>query len=260
MRVTILGGSGASPNAGAGCSGYLVEIGGTRLLTDPGPGTLQELRRHADHRSLAAVLVSHLHLDHCLDLFALQVALAYNPIPPPAPVPVWLPPGGAAWLAGAWAAFGDYGEAPGFFVRTTSVREFAPDRALTIGEAVVHFTPTVHNVPCWAMRFGDRHGTIGADLGYTADTGPTAGLEYFFAGVRVLLAEATLLDPGPRPPAERGSLTAREAGALASATGAEALVLTHFWEERGSDAAHAQAAEAFAGRVEFARPGLSIDW
>lgn len=260
MRLTILGGSGASPNAGAGCSGYLVEIGGARLLIDPGPGTLQELRRHADHRTLAAVLVSHLHLDHCLDLFALQVTLAYNPIPAPAPVPVWLPPGGAAWLAGVWAAFGDYGEAPGFFMRTTAIREFDPDLSLTIGDAVVRFAPTVHYVPCWAMHFGVRSGPTEADLGYTADTGPTAGLERFFAGVRVLLAEATLLDPDPRPPAERGSLTAREAGAMAALVGTETLVLTHMWEERGFEPARFQAAEAFAGRIEIGRPGLTIEW
>src|SRR5262245_21691187 len=101
VRLTVLGGSAASPNAGAGCSGYLVEEGETRLWIDPGPGTLAELRSHTDYRSLSAVLISHMHLDHVLDLLALRHALAYNPVPAPGPVPVWLPPDGSAFLARA---------------------------------------------------------------------------------------------------------------------------------------------------------------
>ena len=260
MRLTILGGSAASPNAGAGCSGYLLHAAGTTLLIDPGPGTLQELRRHVDYRTLTAVLLSHLHLDHCLDVLALQVTLAYNPIPPPGPLPLWLPPGGASWLGGVWAAIGDYGEPPGFFLRTTEVREYAPGGSLALGDTLVRFAPTVHYVPCWAMRVGERGRDPTADLGYTADTGPSADLSPFFAGVRVLLAEATLLEPGPRPNEVRGSLTAAEAGALAAACGAETLVLTHLWAERGFEAARTQAVSTFGGTIEVARPGLALAW
>ncbi len=94
MRLTILGGSAASPNTGMGGSGLLVESGRTRLVLDLGPGTLQELRRHTDFRTLDAVVISHMHVDHVLDLLSLRHALAYNPIPAPVPVPVYLPPGG----------------------------------------------------------------------------------------------------------------------------------------------------------------------
>jgi ribonuclease BN (tRNA processing enzyme) len=260
MRLTILGGSGASPNSGAGCSGYLVQIGQTTLALDLGPGTLPELRRHADHRRLDAVVISHLHLDHCLDVIALQVALAYNPLPPPRPVALWLPPGGAAWLRGVWSAIGDYDETPGFFLQTTEIAEYDPTEALEIGDATIRFAPTVHHVPCWAMRIGPRGDPSARGLAYTADTGPSAGLERFFAGASVLLAEATLLDHGDRPFAERRSLTARDAGALATAAGVGTLVLTHIWEERGYDAARALAAEAFRGRIKTARPGVTLDW
>ena len=83
MRLTILGGSAASPNAGMGCAGLLVLTDRTRLVLDLGPGTLQELRRHTDFRTLDAVIVSHMHVDHVLDLLALRHALAYNPLPAP---------------------------------------------------------------------------------------------------------------------------------------------------------------------------------
>src|SRR5829696_7825976 len=94
MRLTILGGSAAGPNPGQGCSGYLIDSGPTQVVIDFGAGTFTELRRHVDFRRIDAVVLSHLHLDHTLDVLPLRYALAYNPIPPPHPLPLWLPPGG----------------------------------------------------------------------------------------------------------------------------------------------------------------------
>ncbi len=256
MRLTILGGSAASPNAGMGCAGLLVQTDRTRLVLDLGPGTLQELRRHTDFRTLDAVIVSHMHVDHVLDLLALRHALAYNPLPAPAPVPIWLPPGGAELLAQATAPF-DACDEPGRFTSTVTVTEYDPAHALTIGDVVVAFAPAVHDIPAWAIRL---ESPAGAALGYTGDTGPVAALAGFFAGVRVLVAEATLLEPGARPPDERGSLTAAEAGQLAGAAGAEILVLTHMWEELGLETYRAQAAAVFPGRIEMATPGLTVCW
>jgi ribonuclease BN (tRNA processing enzyme) len=256
MRLTMLGGSGASPNAGMGCSGMLVKAGRTTLALDLGPGTLPELRRHADFRTLDAVVVSHMHLDHMLDLLALRHALAYNPLPPRAPIPLWLPPGGAAMLARAVAPF-DACDRPGRFAANVEVAEYDPARPLTIGDAVVTFAPTIHYIQAWAMRV---RGPADRDLGYTGDTGPAANLAPFFAGVGPLVAEATLLEPGDEPEAERGSLTAAEAGALASRASASTLVMTHIWEERSSAAARARAAAVFPGRIEVAAPGLVVEW
>lgn len=256
MRLTVLGGSSASPNTGAGCAGILVETPSTRLVLDLGPGTLAELRRHADFRTLDGVVISHMHLDHVLDLLALRHALTYNPVPAPAPVPVWLPPGGANVFARATAPF-DACEEPGVFAATVRVAEFEPAGPLAIGDVTMTFTRTVHHVPAWAIRLSTP---AAADLGYTGDTGPAANLTRFFAGVGVLVAEATLLDPGDEPANARGSLTAAEAGDLARAAGADVLVLTHMWEELGFAAYRAQAATTFPGQLELARPGLAVEW
>jgi ribonuclease BN (tRNA processing enzyme) len=256
MRLTILGGSAASPNAGMGCAGFLVESETTRIVLDLGPGTLLELRKHADFRTLDAVVVSHMHIDHVLDLLALRHALAYNPVPAPAPVPVWLPPGGRAVLDPATAPF-DSCDEPGRFTSTVDIAEYDPGEPVIVGDLTVTFAPAVHDIPAWAMRV---HAPGGKDLGYTGDTGPSAPHAGFFAGVGVLLAEATLLAPGAGPAAKRGSLTATEAGALASAAGAEALILTHVSEERGFAAALDRAAAVFAGRIALATPGWRIAW
>jgi ribonuclease BN (tRNA processing enzyme) len=256
MRLTVLGGSAASPNTGAGCSGYLIESGETRIWLDPGPGTLLELRRHTDFRALSAVLASHMHLDHVLDLLALRHALAYNPVSATAPVPVWLPPGGAEFLDRAAAPFDECDE-PGRFAATIRVAEYDPVQPIRIGDLTISFAPTVHYLPTWAMRF---QGPGGATLGYTADTGPSANLDGFFRDVDLLLAEATLLATDGCEDAERGSLTAAEAGALAQASGAKQLVLTHMWEELSFDAAREEAASRYPGPIALARPGLTLDF
>src|SRR5215207_8395943 len=256
IRLTVLGGSAASPNAGMGCAGLLVLTDRTRLVLDLGPGTLQELRRHTDFRTLDAVIVSHMHIDHVLDLLALRHALAYNPLPAPAPVPVWLPPGGAEHLAQATAPF-DACDEPGRFASTVKVAEYDPAQPLTIGDVVVTFAPAVHDIPAWALRVQE---SAGSALGYTGDTGPAAALAGFFAGVRVLVAEATLLEPGSGSQDERGSLTATEAGELAAAAGAELLVLTHMWEELGFASYRAEAKAVFPGQIKLASPGLAITW
>lgn len=252
-RVTMLGGSAASPNAGMGCAGLLVQTTDASLLLDFGPGTFPELRRHADFRTLSAVVISHMHIDHMLDLLALRHALAYNPIPPPRPVSVWLPPGGKDILDRATAPF-DACDKPGRFAATVDVREYDPTRPLQIGDARLTFAPAVHDIPAWAIRVH----TPAGDIGYTGDTGPTAPLAAFFADVDLLVAEATLLEAGGHDDGTRGSLTAAEAGALADASRARALILTHIWEERGFDAALEQAASTYKGTIHLARPGLSL--
>lgn len=255
MRLTVLGGSAASPNTGAGCAGFLVQRGETSVALDLGPGTLPELRKHMDFRTLSAVIISHMHVDHVLDLLALRHALAYNPVAAPAPVPIWLPPDGAAMLAQVTAPF-DLCDDPGLFDATVTVREYDPAKALQIGDLGVHFQRTVHILPAWAMRVSATEG----DLGYTADGGPTSNWGNLFRDVRVLIAEATLIEPGTKPVAQRGSLTAAEAGELAQRCGASTLLLAHMWEERGFETAQEHAASAFKGEIALSQPGLSLTW
>lgn len=258
MRLTVLGGSAAGPNTGQGCSGYLVESGETRIVLDLGPGTLPELRRHADFRTLDGIVVSHAHLDHVLDLLALRFALAYNPRPAPARIPLWLPPGGGAVLAKAAEAFAAPGEASRFFADRFDIAEYDPARALAVADLTVRFAPTAHFVPCWAIRVESPDAD--GPLVYTADTGPAADLAPFAGGAAVLVAEASEPHPSPNPPADRGHMTAVEAADLARRADAATLVLTHLWEEHAASAPRDQAATVFSGRIEIARPGLRLTW
>lgn len=257
-EIVVLGGSAAGGNTGAGCAGFLVRSANTTVVLDLGPGTLLELRRHTDFRKLDAVVISHRHIDHMLDLLALRYALMYNPIKPERRIPLWVAPGGKAMLDRIATALQLHQDEGDFFGQAFGVGEFDPDGQLSIGDITFTFAPTVHYIPCWAMRLSFT-GEAG-DLVYTADMGPTSELADFARGAGVLVAESTLPSPAKVPLADRGHQTAREAAELATAAGADVLVLAHVWEEYGFDNYMADARSAFDGVIELARPGLKVTW
>ena len=74
------------------CSGYLVEEDGICLLVDCGNGVFGKLRRYRDYGAVDAVVISHLHADHFLDLVPYSYALTYAPKRQPVPIQRW--PGG----------------------------------------------------------------------------------------------------------------------------------------------------------------------
>jgi ribonuclease BN (tRNA processing enzyme) len=256
MELTILGGSAAGPNPGQGCSGYLVESGTTRVVVDLGPGTFPELRRYVDYRLLNGVVLSHGHLDHFLDILTLRYALAYNPIAAVRPLPLWLPPGGLALLARLAQAILDHPDIDEF-LSVFDANQYEPDASLTIGELDFHFHPTVHYVPCWAMRISNG---VDGDLFYTADTGPAANLAAVATGSHLIIAEGTDRGISHEPYESRGHMTPAEAGALARDAGANILVLSHLWVEDDPFRAVKEASQIFGGPVELAAPGLRLRW
>ena len=256
MKLTVLGGSAAAPNPGDACAGYLVTDEQTMLLLDCGSGVVSRLRQHANPRDLAAVIISHFHSDHTLDLVALRYTLKYAPGgQPAAPLPLLLPPGGRDFLTRLADVFQDGNEAElAFWDEVFAPREYDPAAPLAIGSLTVRFAPMRHYVPTWALRVEDR--AAGRALTYSADTGPQARLAEFAAGSDLLLCEATLLQQAPdQRPEDYGHLTAAEAGRIASQAGVACLVLTHLWTELGFERYLADARAAFSGNVERARAG-----
>jgi len=68
LRITVLGKSPSWQDAGGACSGYLIQAGKTNVLLDCGNGVFGKLRERLDYVELDAVILSHLHADHWLDL------------------------------------------------------------------------------------------------------------------------------------------------------------------------------------------------
>ena len=255
-NVIVLGGASAAPNPGQGCSGYLVNIDQARLVLDLGPGTLPELRRHCSIASIDGIIISHLHVDHILDLVALWWGWLYHPVPLARPIPLWLPPGGIDRLREILQTFGRADEVAEFFARICSVEEFDPNQTISVAGATVSFAATAHFIPCWAIRVTSAHGVVA----YTADTGPAANLVPIARDADVLIAEA-MLPPGSYDESpNRGSSTATEAAQLARDAGAKRLILTHLWAEHDATTSHTEAAQVFSGPIEVAKRGLQVSW
>src|SRR2546428_723118 len=79
MRLTVLGKSPSWQDAGGACSGYLVEERDTAVVVDCGNGVFSKLRRFRDYTPVDAVIISHPHADHFLDLVPFAYALTYAP-------------------------------------------------------------------------------------------------------------------------------------------------------------------------------------
>ena len=84
MRLTVIGCTGSFPGPNAAASCYMVstidDLGKTwRIIVDMGNGALGTLQSHINLEDIDAILISHLHPDHCIDLSGLHVAVKWNP-------------------------------------------------------------------------------------------------------------------------------------------------------------------------------------
>lgn len=237
MRLTVLGSAASFADAGRACSGHLVRSGDVAVLFDCGNGVLSNLGKLMDPLDLDAVFITHEHVDHFADLYALQAALRYAPDGPRPPLSLYAPPGLFERMG---AVLSERGRRE--FAEAFSVCELEDGGAIGIGDLTVVPHEVDHVEPTFALVAIDD----GAMLCYTADTAPGDAVNAVAHGVDVLLAEATL------PPTHRGAaahMTAAEAAELAVKANAHTLVLTHLWPAVDRTAAAQEAREIFHGRV-----------
>jgi len=184
--LTVAGSSASIPRPDRACSSYLVDDGETPIVLDLGTGALANLRRYADYDRLGAVVISHMHADHFIDLIPLRYALRYGPRRRAEKLAVHLPPGGLAMLRRLCSAFADEGGE--FLSDVFDLHEYDPSRPLMIEGASLRFAHTAHYIPAFAIRW-DRSG---ASATYSADTAPDDGVVALARDTDVFLCEATL--------------------------------------------------------------------
>ena len=251
MRITVLGKSPAWADAGGACSGYLVESGGACLLLDCGPGVLGKLRALHDYAAVDAVVLSHLHADHMLDLVPYASALCFGgaarrPDGSRARPVLHAPPGAREALARVCTGSGMRGT---HVENAFALREYDPAERLEVGPMRLRFQPVPHYVPAHAVEVADD----GARMTFSSDCGPNEELAAFARGTGLLLVEATMSEEEAAGAGDdRGHLTPREAGEQARRAGAARVVLTHISDELDIAAALEQAAAAFGAAVEVA--------
>jgi ribonuclease BN (tRNA processing enzyme) len=212
-----------------------------------GNGSLGALQRFAPLFGIDAVLLSHLHADHCVDLQSYSIARTYSPEGPQPPIPVYGPEG----TAGRIGLVGGPGGDPGLMKRFTF--ETLVPGAITIGPFDVALAHMNHPVETFAFRFSQA----GRSLVYTGDTGETEAVPALAQDADVFLSEAAFLDGPDLPP--NLHLTARQAAGYANRADVGRLVLTHLQPWNAADDAREQAASAFAGQLDVAVDGQVID-
>ncbi|MCW2843360.1 MAG: beta-lactamase domain protein [Nocardioides sp.] len=253
MRLTIVGCSGSYPGPDSPASCYLLEADHVdeagesrtwRVLLDLGSGALGALHRYADPLSVDAVLLSHLHADHCLDLAGFYVMRKYHPSGPQRRIPVWGPVGTADRMARAYDLPLDPGMANEFDFRTW-------DGEVEIGPFTVRPVAVDHPVPA----FGLRVSADGSVLAYSGDTGPCVGLDDVAEGVDLLLAEASFRSVDDNPVGLH--LTGTDCGDVARRRGVKRLLLTHIPPWYDPEVALREAREQYDGPVDLARAGAT---
>lgn len=247
IRLVPVGTGAAFGDPGEVQSSYLVLAGPRRIVLDLGSGSLAALARHMPPEDLDAVVISHLHPDHCVDLFGLHVRMEWGPGRGRV-IPVFGPPA----LGGRLAAFG-----AGEVWRPEQGLHLHPledgGGVLDLGDGVVlRHAEVPHLPPTHAVRV--EHG--GRALVYGADCGPDDALVDLATGADVLICECTFgADPVPEGVAH---LDAHGAGALARRAGVGRLLLTHIQPDHDRDRALAVAGAAFGGPTAWARPGVEV--
>jgi ribonuclease BN (tRNA processing enzyme) len=258
LEITVLGKSPAWQDADGACSGYLVEEDGYGLVLDCGNGVFSKLREHRDYVAVDAVLITHLHADHFLDLVPFAYALTYAPRQQPVPVagwpgtseparPVLQAPAGARDM---FRRLGGFWQDPGLIESAFALQEYQGAEEVVAGPFRIRFCEVPHYTQTFAVELTNGSGTR---FTFSADCSPSDALVNFAQDTDLLLIEATL--PRPERTGQRGHLTPAEAGEHGRRAAAKQVVLTHFSDELDRDWVRSQAAEAFGGEVELAYEG-----
>ncbi|HLL07499.1 MAG TPA: MBL fold metallo-hydrolase [Nocardioidaceae bacterium] len=252
MRLTIVGCSGSYPGPDSAASCYLVEApyaGRTwRLVLDLGNGAFGPLQAATDVFDVDAVLISHLHADHCVDLTAYFVARKFHPSGPRRPLSVYGPADIAQRVDRAYGSPGELLKARQFEFHVWG--EVAP---LRIGPFGIQVARVHHPVETYAISV--EHD--GRRLVYSGDTGPCDSLVSLAAYADLLLCEASFRE-GRENPSDL-HMTGGQAGDHATRAGARMLVLTHVppWYDPAGALAEAQL--TYDGPLELAKPGATYD-
>jgi ribonuclease BN (tRNA processing enzyme) len=276
MELIVIGaGPAYTDRRGAAAASYLLLAEGAALLLDMGQGAFPNLASTLEPSSLTAVLISHLHPDHFVDLVPLRHYLRFE-FDPPRRVRVVGPAGLGDRLDALHAH-------PGFAAAALDVE---PQSAgiQRIGPFEVEARLVTHTNESYAIRVSVASGSA-SDAATAAGAAPAAwgawgapaaavsgaasasapGLVYSGDCARAedlvplirpgdtLLSEASF-GAGPVPPGAE-HLTAADAARAAAAGSAGRLLLTHVQMGYGRDETLAAAQSAFSGPIRLVTEG-----
>lgn len=244
VELTVLGNYGPYATAQGACSGYVINTDGFQIMLDCGHGVFSKLQKYADYTKLGILVITHLHPDHYGDIYCLRQALKYQMREGTRKDPLFVyMPEGPHPLVEEMKQWDD--------VFTVVSLEEAQKALNDFGRFQLKFFKVQHQIPAYGVQFQANGEPL---LTYTGDTGWFPQLEEYCRGSRYLLAEASLRE---YEAAERGMyhMTARQAGQLAQNSGAEYLILTHFFPENNLHQQQREAEQSFDGKIYMSGSG-----
>lgn len=244
LALDVLGaGPAYSDRPGAIGAAYLVRSGPTAIVLDLGQGAFTPLARALEPSTLTAVVVSHLHPDHFIDLVALRHYLRWE-FKPSRQVRVLGPSG----LAGRLDALHDD---PGFCSVALDMAGLEDGGRYELGDLVVEAARVWHTDDSYGFRVAHRAG--GTGLVYSGDCGRAEDLDALIRPGDTLLTEVSF-GPGPAD-ADAAHLDGPAVGDLAARTAPGRVLLTHLQMGFDVDATVASVQARYDGPVTMVWPG-----
>lgn len=238
VKVTVLGSAGSHPGNGRACSSYLVSAGDHHLLLDCGNGSLANLVHVVDPAALDAVIISHLHPDHFVDLYGLHYALRFHPTGA-RKVDVYAPQGAQELMTSLLL-----GDSADSFVAHLPMHVAAAGERYDIGPFTIELFAANHPIETLASRT-----TVdGRIIAYSGDSAPTPTLVTCALDADLFICDSTWVSrDAPFP--EGVHMTGTQAGMHAADAGVERLMITHVFPQRQPEQVAADAKMVYDGIV-----------
>lgn len=263
MKLTIIGCSGSMSGKESPASAYLLQAKGDddgiertySLILDFGPGAMGHLLRYADPAMIDAMIFSHLHADHCVDIVGMQVFRRWYPEGALPQIPVFSPGDGAARTRGIADDPVDEN-----YIGEFDFHQVNAGSTLTIGPFHVEFFHAWHTIPALAVRISgpsESDPCKSVTFTYTGDTDYIASVVQAAQKVDLLLSEAAFEEG--RDTVEGVHMTGLRAGTLAADAGAKKLLLTHLQPWTSVHKTVADAQKVFKGSVHAVTAGETFE-
>ncbi len=246
MELTVLGSAGTWPGPGGATCGHLLSHDGTHIWLDAGTGTFARLQEFVGVDDIAAIVITHGHTDHFIDVVPAFYARHYGGMGAPN-LPFYSPDGFVEGMRMLTSENGRNVMAEAYDFRTV-----AGGDVFDVGPFHVSTFEMTH---IGVSSVGYRIEAGGVVLAYTGDSGPCSEVIEMARDADMLVAEATYQDASSQA---FFHMSATQAAQHAAAAGAKRLVLTHILPTLDRAVSLVEATAAFDGPVELAEDGTTL--
>lgn len=266
MEVKTLGSVSPYSNGNKNGVGYLVKDGKYKVLLDAGSGITRLMNMDEDLNDLI-IKISHLHVDHFEELFALAYAsfVRHNLGYLDERIKVYLP-GPDYYYETKYYGDNQSGWGQGKVKKEIPVHvllnhienylEFIiydENKEIKHGNMIITSSKNPHDVKCYSTKI--NNGEI--SVVYSGDTGFIGNsLETFSKNADLLICESTFLKGQKR--CGNNHLYAYESGLIANRANVKELMLTHFWPEIDKQKYVDEATKEFGGPIRPSTEGEVI--